>query len=128
MHIWMWLPTLVFDIGILYHFVYRYKGILESILKTGGNEMVPSLQAFVEACMYTREPNNYICCLGVGWWILWMYMYFHLQWFVFFMTMQVLFNINCLTSWSQAYYGLVFYCLQNCSKNKNLVWQWKWFV
>lgn len=62
----MWLPTLVFDIGILYHFVYRYKGILESVLKTGGNEMVPSLQAFVEACMYTREPNNYICCFWGG--------------------------------------------------------------
>ena len=62
----MCLPTLVFDIGILYQFVYRYKGILESILKTGGNEMVPSLQAFVEACMYTREPNNYICCFWGG--------------------------------------------------------------
>lgn len=95
----MWLPTLVFDIGILYHFVYRYKGILESILKTGGNEMVPSLQAFVEACMYTREPNNYICCFG-GAWVDGYYECICISIcndLSFFMTMQVLFNINCLT-------------------------------
>ena len=36
-------------------FSIRYKAILEGIIKTGEAELVPSLQAFIEACKFFQQ-------------------------------------------------------------------------